>query len=101
MIDNYQEDRDKKIVNRTSSTNIGLELLAVVSSYDLGYINFKRATSLISKIIATINNLSKWNGHLYNWYDTKTLEPLSPRYISSVDSGNFVRLFICTKRILN
>ena len=90
MIDNYQEDRDKKIVNRTSSTNIGLELLAVVSSYDLGYINYKNAVKLIAKIINTVNNLSKWNGHLYNWYNTKTLEPLVPRYISSVDSGNFV-----------
>ena len=90
MIDNYQEDRDKKIVNRTSSTNIGLELLSVVSAYDLGYINYKNAIKLISKIISTVNNLSKWNGHLYNWYNTKTLEPLIPRYISSVDSGNFV-----------
>lgn len=101
MIDNFQEDRDKKIVNRTSSTNIGLELLAVVSSYDLGYINFKTAVGLISKIINTVNNLSKWNGHLYNWYNTKTLEPLMPRYISSVDSGNFVRIFICFKSFLN
>lgn len=99
MIDNYQEDRDKKIVNRTSSTNIGLELLAVVSAYDLGYINFKTSVGLISKIINTVNNLSKWNGHLYNWYNTKTLEPLSPKYISSVDSGNFVRIFICFERI--
>ncbi|MBR3697749.1 MAG: hypothetical protein IKM97_05795 [Clostridia bacterium] len=90
MIDNYQEDRDKKIVNRTSSTNIGLELLSIVSSYDLGYINYKNAIKLISKVINTVNSLSKWNGHLYNWYNTKTLEPLNPRYISSVDSGNFI-----------
>ena len=90
IIDNYQEDRDKKVVNRTSSTNIGLELLAIVSAYDLGYINYKSAVKLISKVINTVNNLAKWNGHLYNWYNTKTLEPLVPRYISSVDSGNFV-----------
>ena len=90
IIDNYQDDREKKVVNRTSSTNIGLELLAIVSAYDLGYINYKSAVKLISKIINTINNLSKWNGHLYNWYNTKTLEPLTPHYISSVDSGNFV-----------
>ncbi len=90
MPDNYQEDRNKKIVNRTSATNIGLELLAIISAYDLGYINFKKTAEYLNKILATISGLSKWNGHLYNWYNTKTLMPLIPRYISTVDSGNFV-----------
>ena len=31
----------------------------------------------------------KWNGNLLNWYDTRTLRPLAPRYVSTVDSGNF------------
>lgn len=100
MIDNYQEDREKKIVNRTSSTNIGLEILAVMSAYDLGYINYKKCIDYIRKIIDTVNNLSKWNGHLYNWYDTKTLEPLIPRYVSSVDSGNFVGYLYVLKQFL-
>lgn len=100
MIDNYQEDREKKIVNRTSSTNIGLEILAVISAYDLGYINYKRCIDYIRKIIDTVNNLSKWNGHLYNWYNTKTLEPLIPRYVSSVDSGNFVGYLYVLKQFL-
>lgn len=100
MIDNYQEDREKKIVNRTSSTNIGLELLAVISAYDLGYINYKKCINYIRKIIDTVNNLSKWNGHLYNWYNTKTLEPLIPRYVSSVDSGNFVGYLYVLKQFL-
>ena len=100
IIDNYQEDRSKKVVNRTSSTNIGLELLSVVSAYDLGYINYKYAIKLITQIIHTVNNLSKWNGHLYNWYNTKTLEPLIPRYISSVDSGNFVGYLYVLRQFL-
>ena len=41
-------------------------------------------------MLVTVNELTKWNGHLYNWYNIKTLEPLIPRYISTVDSGNFV-----------
>lgn len=98
VTDNYQEDRNKKIVNRTSSTNIGLELLAVISAYDLGYINFKKTVDYINKILATISGLSKWNGHLYNWYNTKTLMPLMPRYISSVDSGNFVGYLYIVKQ---
>lgn len=41
-------------------------------------------------MLNTISSLPKWNGHLYNWYDLNTLEPLTPRYVSSVDSGNLV-----------
>ncbi len=97
--DNFQEDRKNKIVNRTSSTNIGLGLLSIISAFDLGYISEEECINLLEKSINTISNLSKWNGHLYNWYNTKTLQPLIPRYISSVDSGNFIRLFIYIKKI--
>jgi len=100
MTDNYQEDRNLKIVNRTSSTNIGLELLVIISAYDLGFINFKKTLELLNKVITTITGLSKWNGHLYNWYDTKTLMPLIPRYISTVDSGNFVGYLYIVKEFL-
>ncbi len=88
--DNYQEDRAQKIVYRTSSTNIGLGLLSVASACDLQYIKLEDAINLLEKMIETIEKLQKWNGHLYNWYNTKTLMPLIPRYISTVDSGNFV-----------
>lgn len=88
--DNYQEDRKNKIVKRTSSTNIGLSMLAVISANDLGYIEYEKSIELLKNIIYTIDSLQKWNGHLYNWYNTGTKEPLIPRYISTVDSGNFV-----------
>ena len=100
MIDNYQEDREKKIVNRTSSTNIGLSLMAVISAYDLNFISFNIAKKYIENILDTVNNLAKWNGHLYNWYDTKTLMPLIPRYISTVDSGNFIGYLYVLKQFL-
>ena len=98
--DNYQEDRQEKIVPRTSSTNIGLSLLAVISAYDLQYIDLEKAINLIEKIINTIESLVKWNGHLYNWYNIKTKEPLNPRYISTVDSGNLVGYLYVTKAFL-
>ena len=88
--DNYQEDRNPLFVSRTSSTNIGLALLCIVSSYDMGYENLEDTLKLLNKMVTTIESLQKWNGHLYNWYNIKTLEPLTPRYISTVDSGNFV-----------
>ena len=98
ICDNYQEDRREKTVQRTSSTNIGLELISIISAYDLGYINLDQAIEYLKNVINTIKLLPKWNGHLYNWYKTNNLEPLRPRYISTVDSGNFVRIFIYCKR---
>ncbi len=98
--DNYQEDRREQLVYRTSPTNIGLALLSVVSSYDLGYENLEDTINLLSKMIETISKLQKWNGHLYNWYDIKTLEPLFPKYVSTVDSGNFVGYLYTLKQFL-
>ena len=98
--DNYQESRRDVVVNRTSSTNIGLGLLAVVSAFDLGYISLDDAIDYLEKIIQTVQGLAKWNGHLYNWYNIKTLEPLYPRYISTVDSGNFVGYLYTLKQFL-
>lgn len=98
--DNFQEGRDVEIANRTSPTNIGLGLLAIVCASDFDFITKKEAVDRISKTIKTIEELIKWNGHLYNWYNTKTLEPLMPRYISSVDSGNFIGYLYTLKTFL-
>ena len=100
MTDNYQEGRMPTAVNRTSSTNIGLSLMAVMSAKDMKFINFNEAIDLIDKITETIEELPKWNGHLYNWYNIKTKAPLMPRYISTVDSGNFVGYLYVTKGFL-
>lgn len=98
--DNFQEDRKEKIACRTSPTNIGLGILAVVSAYDLRYIDLNNAIEIIEKMLNTISGLEKWNGHLYNWYNTKTLEPLYPKYISTVDSGNFIGYLYTLKSFL-
>ena len=75
-------------------------LLAVCSSYDLGYIKLEHTVLLLEKMLQTIEKLPKWNGHLYNWYNTKNLNPLQPRYISTVDSGNFVGYLYTLKQFL-
>ena len=98
--DNFQEDRKSKYALRTSSTNIGLSLLAVIAGADLGFISIEEANSIINKIIEVVLNLKKWNGHLFNWYDIRTLNPLTPKYISTVDSGNFVGYLYVTKKFL-
>ncbi len=98
--DNYQEDRPIQTVNRTSSTNIGLGLISIISAYDLGYIDLQKAITMIKNMLETIQKLSKWNGHLYNWYNIETLQPLIPRYISTVDSGNFIGYLYTLKEFL-
>lgn len=98
--DNYQEGRREKLVYRTSSTNIGLALLAVISSYDLEFENLEDTLILLENMLITIEKLSKWNGHLYNWYEIRTLKPLVPRYVSTVDSGNFVGYLYVLKQFL-
>ncbi len=86
--DNYQEIPVRKIAHRTSPTNIGISLLANVAACDFGYLSAKRLIERTSGTIQTIERLEKHRNHLFNWYDTNTLEPLVPRYISTVDSGN-------------
>ncbi|MDO5556351.1 MAG: DUF3131 domain-containing protein [Clostridia bacterium] len=98
--DNYQEERKNKIAERTSPTNIGLSMLAIISACDLKYIKTEETIKLLNKMLETITKLQKWNGHLYNWYNTKTLEPLIPRYISTVDNGNFIGYLYTTKNFL-
>lgn len=87
--DNYQENPDPKIAHRTSPTNIGLSLLANLTAYDFGYISAAKLIDRTTRTLTTVQQLEKYKGHLYNWYDTETLACLQPRYISTVDSGNF------------
>ncbi len=87
--DNYQEDRKNKIVDRTSSTNIGLSFIAIMTAYDLKFITKEECFRLINNILDTIDKLEKYRGNLYNWYNIKTLKPLNDN-ISSVDNGNYI-----------
>jgi cyclic beta-1,2-glucan synthetase len=42
--------------------------------------------------------MERYHGHFYNWYDTQSLKPLHPRYISTVDSGNLVGHLLTLKQ---
>jgi len=86
--DNRQVDPPVGIAHRTSPTNIGFYLLSLTASQALGLIDSNEMAAAISKTVETLERLSKWKGHLYNWYDTRTLRVLEPAYVSSVDSGN-------------
>ncbi len=86
--DNWQEQPGPMLARRTSPTNIGMALLSVMAAADLDLAPRRRAVELISHILDAAEGLDKWKGHLYNWYDTSTGQPLHPRYVSTVDSGN-------------
>ncbi|HUX67859.1 MAG TPA: glucoamylase family protein [Terriglobales bacterium] len=86
--DGLQDDPHPLVAHRTSPTNIGLSLLATLAAHDFGWLGTLELTERLEATLATVSRLERHRGHLYNWYDTSTLCPLEPRYVSSVDSGN-------------
>ncbi len=86
--DNFQEHPLPVIAPRTSPTNIGMALLADLAAYDFGYCCVARLLDRTQKTFATLDKLERYRGHFYNWYDTRSLKPLLPMYVSMVDSGN-------------
>jgi cyclic beta-1,2-glucan synthetase len=86
--DNFQENPLPVIAHRTSPTNMGLALLANLAAYDFGYIQTGQLMARTAATLDTMKSLDRHQGHFYNWYDTKSLQPLPPLYVSSVDSGN-------------
>ena len=86
--DNFQEEPAPAVAARTSPTNIGLSLLANLAARDFGYLSLGRLLERTQATIDTLHRLERHRGHFYNWYETRTLRPLIPLYVSSVDSGN-------------
>ena len=86
--DNFQEVPAPVVANRTSPTNIGMGLLANLAADDFGYLSARGLLDRTAKALGAMDRLERYRGHFYNWYDTRTLEPLTPLYVSSVDSGN-------------
>lgn len=87
--DNVQIEPDKGIAHRTSPTNIGMYAACALAARDFGFIDTDGLVNRLERTVSTIERMEKWEGHLYNWYDTETLAPLQPIYVSTVDSGNF------------
>ena len=86
--DNFQEQPAPVLAHRTSPTNMGLALLANLAAYDFGYITSNEMSNRCNNTLQTMLRMERFNGHFYNWYDTLTLAPLYPKYVSTVDSGN-------------
>ena len=95
--DNYQHNRENKTDYKTSPTNIGYSLTAIVSAAQMGFIDTREALTRIGRVLETVRQLEKWNGHLFNWYDVRSLAKLPNYFVSTADSGNFVACLYVVK----
>ncbi len=86
--DNFQEEPTPAVAHRTSPTNLGLYLLSTIAAHDFGWLGTVAAIDRLEATLGTMNGLERFRGHFYNWYATRDLRPLDPKYVSSVDSGN-------------
>ena len=92
--DHFQESPGAKVAHRTSPTNIGLLLTSTLAAYDLGYLNHYGLVTRWMMTMDALKQLERYRGHFLNWYNTLNLQPLNPRYVSTVDSGNLAASFI-------
>ena len=90
LIPDIVQEHAPFVAHQISTTNLGFLLNARLAAYDMGFVTLREFITGTQKTFETIGRMAKSNGHLYNWYNTRTLEPLTPRFISTVDNGNLV-----------
>jgi cyclic beta-1,2-glucan synthetase len=88
--DNKQFALKLEVAQRTSPTNIGLWIGSALAAHDFGYLDADQLWRRLARTLETLDTLERFEGHPLNWYDTRTLQPLTPRYVSTVDSGNLL-----------
>jgi cyclic beta-1,2-glucan synthetase len=86
--DNLQEHPRRTLAHRTSPTNVGMALLSTLTATDFGYLGLPELVVRLRYSLDSLARLPRHRGHFFNWYDTRSLHPLEPRYVSTVDSGN-------------
>jgi cyclic beta-1,2-glucan synthetase len=96
--DHFQEAPLGIVAHRTSPTNIGLALLSALGAYDLGYLEALTLSTRLTSSLDTLEKLERYQGHFLNWYDTHSLDPLQPRYVSTVDSGNLAACLLALRQ---
>ncbi len=98
--DNYQEPPDEEIAHRTSPTNIGMLLVSILTAWRLGHVGLNEVATRLGDTLDSLDRLERYRGHILNWYDTRTLAALEPRYVSTVDSGNLAVCLITVAQAL-
>jgi len=96
--DNFQEDPQPVVAMRTSPTNLGLQLLAVATACDLGFVTVASMADRLETAFRSLERMRRFRGHFYNWYDLHDLSVLEPAYVSTVDSGNLAGHLIALRQ---
>ena len=96
--DNVQDDPSLVVAMRTSPTNIGLQLISIVSAFDLGFITVQEMTRRLERAFRSLERMTRFRGHFFNWYDLHDLRVLEPPYVSTVDSGNLAGHLIALRQ---
>ena len=91
--DNVQEE-PAKIAPGLSPTNLGFLFNARQVACQFGYLTMPEFVQLTRRTLDSMERLPLYRGHLLNWYDARTLEPRSPRFVSTADSGNLAASLI-------
>ena len=95
--DNFQEYPHSEIAHRTSPTNVGMMFLSALAAWDLGFVSLFDFSARVRHCLESLGRLERYQGHFFNWYDTRLLSALEPRYVSTVDSGNLAVCLIALK----
>ena len=95
--DNIQQ-APENVAYQSSPTNMGLQLTSTVAAFDFGYLNHQELADRAGNVLETLGRMERYKGHFYNWYNTRTLEVMSPRYVSTVDSGNLAAALLTLKQ---
>jgi len=96
--DNFQEFPYNKVAHRTSPTNIGMYLTSTLAARDFGFIPNSDFLVRCRNSLQSMGRMKSYRGHLLNWYDTRSLDPLEPQYVSTVDSGNLAVSLIALRQ---
>ncbi|MEL6205413.1 MAG: glucoamylase family protein [Pseudomonadota bacterium] len=86
--DNFQIDPVPEVAHRSSPTNVGMQLLSSLTALDMGHVGLRDIALRTEYALSALEGIERNRGHVVNWFDTRTLASLEPRYISTVDSGN-------------
>ncbi|HTB21807.1 MAG TPA: glucoamylase family protein [bacterium] len=98
--DNFQESPSPVLADRSSPTNLGLYLLSCAAARDFGWLGTPGMLDRFEAALDSMESMEKHQGHFFNWYDLRTLKPLEPRFVSTVDSGNLAGHLLVARQAL-
>ena len=96
--DNFQEYPRDKTAFRISPTNEGVFLVSGLAAQRMGLAGVQSLVESWERNLESWLGLEQLHGHHFNWYETRALTALTPRYVSTVDSGNLMASYLTFSR---